>query len=126
MAIVFSCLLGALGLFQLALAAGAPWGRFAWGGQHAGVLPDRYRVGSAVSALFYVAIAMLALDRSGTLDVVPDGVSRVGMWIVFGLLVLSVPMNGISRSRPERYVMTPVVLVLAGLALLIALGPTDG
>ena len=126
MAVVFSCLLGALGLFQLALAAGAPWGRFAWGGQHAGVLPDRYRVGSAVSALFYVAIAMLALDRSGTLDVVPDGVSRVGMWIVFGLLVLSVPMNGISRSRPERYVMTPVVLVLAVLAVLIALGPTDG
>ena len=43
------------------------------------------------------------------------------MWVVVGFLTLGVLMNGISRSRPERFVMTPVVLVLALLALAIAL-----
>jgi hypothetical protein len=35
--------------------------------------------------------------------------------------VLGIGLNAISRSRPERLVMTPVVLVLAACCLLIAL-----
>ena len=31
-------------------------------------------------------------------------------------------MNAISRSKPERYTMTPVTIVLAVLSLLVALG----
>ena len=37
----------------------------------------------------------------------------------FGVGVL---MNAVSRSRPERFVMTPIVLLLALCCLLIALG----
>ena len=43
----------------------------------------------------------------------PDPVSTVGMWIVFAYFVLGIPLNAISRSRPERFTMTPVVTVLA-------------
>jgi hypothetical protein len=35
---------------------------------------------------------------------------------------LGIALNAISRSRPERLVMTPVVLLLAVSCLLIALG----
>ncbi|MCI0679398.1 MAG: hypothetical protein L0Z63_10210 [Actinobacteria bacterium] len=44
-------LLGVVTLFQLALAAGAPWGVAAWGGRHPGVLPTRLRIASVVVAL---------------------------------------------------------------------------
>ena len=121
-AVVFLVLLGALAIFQIALACGAPWGRFAWGGQHEGVLPRRYRIASALSLLVYAVIALIALDRDGAIDVVPDAVSTVGMWVVFGYLVLGVLMNAISRSRHERYTATPVAIVLAVMAFFIAWG----
>jgi hypothetical protein len=114
-------ILSALAVFQLALALGAPLGRFAWGGAHR-VLPTRLRIGSAVSIVVYAVIATLALDRAGVVDVVPDPVSTVGMWIAFGYFVLGIPLNAVSRSRPERLTMTPVVVVLAVLSLLVALG----
>ncbi len=36
--------------FQVALAAGAPWGAAAWGGAKKGVLPTEFRIGSVISA----------------------------------------------------------------------------
>jgi len=120
-AIAFCIVLGLLVLFQLALALGAPWGRFAWGGQHRGVLPTGYRIGSIVGMLVYACMATIALDRVGLIAWYPGGFSQVAMWVVFGLLALGVLMNAISRSKPERYAMTPVALVLAVLALLVAL-----
>ena len=41
---------------------------------------------------------------------------------VTGYFSLGVPVNAISRSRPERLVMTPVVLLLALSCLVVALG----
>lgn len=119
-AIALTVILAVLAVFQLALALGAPLGRFAWGGQHR-VLPTRLRIGSLVSILIYAVIAVLALDRVDLIDVVPDPVSTVGMWIVFAYFVLGIPLNAVSRSKPERYTMTPVVAVLALLSLLVAL-----
>lgn len=119
-AIALTVILAALAVFQLALALGAPLGRFAWGGAHR-VLPTRLRIGSLVSIVVYAVIAVLALDRVDLIDVVPDAVSTVGMWVVFGYFVLGIPLNAISRSKPERYTMTPIVTVLALLSLLVAL-----
>ena len=120
-AIALTLVLAVLAVFQLALALGAPLGRFAWGGAHR-VLPARLRIGSLVSIVIYAVIAVLALDRGGVIDVVPDAVSEVGMWIVFAYFVLGIALNAMSRSRAERYTMTPVVIVLALLSLLVALG----
>ena len=120
-AIALTVILAVLAVFQLALVFGAPLGHFAWGGRHR-VLPSRLRIGSLVSIVIYAVIAMLALDRAGVIDVVTDTVSTVGMWIAFAYFVLGIPLNAISRSKPERYTMTPVVAVLAILSLLVALG----
>jgi len=120
-AIAFASLIGLLVLFQLALALGAPWGRLAWGGQHRGVLPRGYRIGSLVVILVYGFFATVALGRVELLAWYPVGFAQVAMWVIFGVLALGVLMNAISRSKPERYVMTPVALVLAVLALLVAL-----
>lgn len=113
--------LGCLALFQVALAAGAPWGRLAWGGQHV-VLPPALRVGSAVSVLLYAAIALVVLAAADGAGPLPGGVGEVGIWVLVGYFTLGVGMNAISRSRPERLVMTPVAAVLAGVCLVLALG----
>ena len=120
-AIVVCVLLAGLAVFQLLLAAGQPLGRFAWGGQYE-VLPQRLRIGSAISVVLYALIAAVVLQAAGVIEVFPDAVADVGIWVVTGYLALGVPLNAISRSRSERLVMTPVVLVLAVGCLVVALG----
>jgi hypothetical protein len=120
-AVLVSVILGGLALFQAGLAAGRPWGRLAWGGQHV-VLPPRLRVGSAVSIGLYALIAAVVLTAAALLELVPRGFAGVAIWFLVGYFSLGVLLNGISRSRPERAVMTPVVLVLTLCCLLVALG----
>lgn len=109
-----------LAVFQLALIGGAPWGRFGWGGQNR-VLPARQRAGSAVSVLIYAVIAVIVLDRGGVVDVLPQPVSEIAIWVVFGFFCLSILPNLASKSRAEKFTMVPVTLVLAVLSLLVAL-----
>ena len=118
-AVVSLVLLGALALFQAALAAGQPLGRFAWGGQHV-VLPARLRTGSVVSIVLYAVFAVLILEAAGVLDLLPDGVASLAIWVLAGYFVLGIAMNAMSRSRPERLVMTPVVALLAVCCLALA------
>src|SRR4051812_26424334 len=118
-AVVSLVLLGALAVFQGLLAAGQPLGRFAWGGQHE-VLPARLRAGSLVSIALYAVFAVLILEAAGVLDLLPDGVADVAIWVLAGYFVLGIAMNAASRSRPERLVMTPVVAVLAACCLALA------
>jgi hypothetical protein len=119
-AVAGTAVLAALAVFQLALVAGAPLGRFAWGGQHV-VLPARLRVGSAVSIVVYGVVALFLLQAGGAHSVLPRGVVDVGMWVLTGYFALGVALNAASRSRPERLVMTPIALALAVVCLVLAL-----
>jgi hypothetical protein len=121
MALAMVAVLAVLACFQIALAAGAPLGRLAWGGQHR-ILAGRQRVGSVASVAVYALIATVTLDRAGNIDVVSDSVSRIAMWVVFAFFALSIIGNGLSRSPLERSVMVPTTVLLALLALLVALG----
>jgi len=121
LALALAAVLGLFLLFQLLLALGAPWGRLAWGGQHPGRLPAGYRIASGVAALLYAGMALVALDLASWLDLLPAAAARVLIWVMFAFFALGVLMNAISRSKPERFVMTPVALALAVLALLVAL-----
>lgn len=113
-------LLAAGVVFQTALACGAPWGRFAWGGAHR-VLPRRLRIGSVVAVVLYVAFAALLLSRGGVLPSREGAPVMVLTWILFAYFAVGVVLNGISRSRPERWTMTPVCAMLALMTLIIAL-----
>lgn len=120
-ALTLTVVLALLAAFQLALVFGAPLGRFAWGGQHR-VLPKRLRIGSAVSIIIYALIVVISWDRVGAVDVFPPPFAEIAMWVIFAYFVLGILMNAISRSKPERYTMVPVTLVLAVLSCLIAMG----
>ncbi len=121
-AVIASVVLALLGLFQLFLAAGRPWGRLAWGGSHV-VLPTRLRMASTASVFLYALIAFVLLDRARVIDWLQDGVATPAAWVLVGYFALGILLNAISRSRPERMVMTPVVAILGATSLLVALGP---
>jgi hypothetical protein len=121
-AVVAYVLLAALALFQIALAAGAPLGHLAWGGMHR-VLPRGLRIGSAVSVLLYgiiawiIAAAVAGVDRFG--DYLPP--ENWAIWVLTAYFGVGVIANLASRSRPERFVMTPVAAVLCASCSVIAL-----
>ena len=121
-AIVATVILGGLAVFQAGLAAGRPWGRLAWGGRHE-VLPTRLRIGSAVSIVLYALFAAVVLTAAGLARLLPQGFADVAIWVLVGYFALGIVLNGVSRSRAERAVMTPVVLVLALCCLVVALDP---
>ena len=85
------------------------------------MLSTRLRRASALSIGIYLGIAIVELSRVGILEVIPDSLSRFIAWVVFAYFCIGIVMNAISRSKPERFVMTPVALVLAVLSLLVAL-----
>ena len=120
-AVVACIILAGLAILQSALMLGAPAGHLAWGGQHR-VLPRRLRIGSAVSIALYALFGSILLDRAGLLDL-PDGaLSHIAAWVLFAYFLVGILMNAVSRSRSERYTMTPVAAVLAVCALLVAIG----
>ena len=120
-AVLICALLGGLGILQVLMAAGAPLGDLAWGGQSR-VLPPRLRVASVVSTCLYVLFASLVLDRAGILSLLPPSVSHVTIWVIAAFFALGALPNLLSRSTPERYVMAPLALLLAGLSAVVALG----
>ena len=113
---VFACLV----IFQLALILGAPIGKFAWGGYHE-VLPKKLRIASLISVFSYLAFSVTILESAGLVSLFSsDRMVSIVMWLVTTYFFIGVIMNGISRSKYERTVMTPVVLALAVLFLLVA------
>lgn len=101
---------GSAGLvaFQVALAAGAPWGRLAWGGRHERALPTELRVASAASALMWGGAVVAAATTSHS-----PAVTRVRT--AYGVLAgVGTVMNAVSPSRPERLLWTPVAAAMAG------------
>jgi len=122
-ALIAVTLIGALVVFQVALAFGAPFGAAAWGGRNPGVLPGSLRVASAVVGLVvYPLMAAVILAAAGLIadDWLPLD-PTVAVWILAVFFALGAIVNAISRSAPER-VWAPVSAVLAVCCVLIALG----
>ena len=112
----------AIAAFEGLLALGVPWGRAAWGGSHVR-LPKRLRAASAITVPVYAFAAAVVLGRAGIWGRGPlDPVFQWGTWVLVGGMALGAILNLASRSRLERYVMTPVALVLSLLCLGVSLG----
>jgi hypothetical protein len=110
---IICALLAGLTVFQFALICGVHLGHFAWGGAYE-VLPDKLRVGSGFSICLYAAFALIALQRARVIHWIKDErIINKGVWIITAYSFLGILVNGISRSIPERSVMTPVSIVLA-------------
>ncbi|MDR2998182.1 MAG: hypothetical protein LBU78_08695 [Microbacterium sp.] len=117
--VVALILLTALVVLQVLVAAGQPFGRLVWGGRHR-VLPWPLRAGSLAVAVVYLGFGVLLLSRAGVLPGRSDPTVGVLTWGLFGCLALSVLANALSRSRAERWTMTPTSALLAAATFAIA------
>ena len=113
-------LIAGLSVLQLALAAGAPWGRLAWGGRFP-VLPPALRLGSVVAVLIHLVTGTVLASRAGLVSVLPASAVTVLAWVVTATFALGVLTNLASRSRPERLVMIPLSLALTAGGVVICL-----
>lgn len=117
---LFCLVLVGLAIFQGALIIGAPIGKYAWGGAHT-VLPTSLKIGSVISIILYLIFIVIVLDKVEFLTIFKDPViADAGTWILAAYFYVGVLMNGVSRSRSERNLMTPIALILAIACTIIA------
>ncbi len=103
--------------FQVALAAGAPFGAAAYGGGSAGQLPPDLRVASTVAAGFWLLAAGHALARGGWAARwaahLPWAADRRITWALAVLCAGGALLNLASSSPWERFGWAPATLLLA-------------
>ena len=118
--LIFSTL--AVGLFQLAIVLGAPVGEYAYGGQHQGVLPTRFRVTSVVSMLIMLAVAGHYMAQLGVFSPLLDEAGNaIANWGFVAFFALSALMNNISKSEKEKRVFGSITIAMLLSAILVAL-----
>jgi hypothetical protein len=107
--------------FQAALTFGAPLGAAALGGTTPGQLPDAIRLVTGFQTAVWLFAALLVLARGGrALVPLPEAVSRVGAWVLVGLLGLGALMQFASSSPWERFGWGPFTLALFTLGVVLA------
>lgn len=76
--------------------------------------PVKLRIASVSSILIYILFILFILSKAQIWEAITYApLVQTGLWIMTGYLFLGVLLNLPSRSRQERYTMTPVALVLA-------------
>ncbi len=120
-AVVFGLVTTIAIAFQLALAAGAPWGEYAMGGRFAGRLPPAMRIAAVGQAIVLAVLGTIVLADAGL--VVPSIASGLpsAIWLAVGFSALSLALNAASRSPRERRVWVPVAAAMLVSSLVVAI-----
>ena len=118
-AILYAILTVGVVAFQIALAAGAPWGAYAMGGASSGQFPAAMRAGAIVQAAFLAGMAVVILARAGLILPGWWQVSHWLVWIVVAITALSLVLNLITPSAGERAIWTPTLLLLLNSSLIL-------
>src|SRR5512147_2720516 len=84
--------------FQIALAAGAPWGALAMGGAFPGQFPPALRIGALIQAALLGAMTAVVLARAELTLPRWNRVSRWLVWFVVAFAALSLFLNLITPS----------------------------
>lgn len=119
---VYAGVSGGVAAFQLALAAGTPWGSYAMGGAFPGRFPAVLRIAAFVQAVLLILMAAVVLARAGLVLVAWGRASRWLVWIVVFVAAVGSLLNIITPSSGERAIWAPVALLLLASSLVVALG----
>ena len=109
--ILGAVIFGVIATMTVLVACGLPFGEFTMGGQHK-ILPKNLRVAAVISVAIQFFTMIIILQAGGF---IPLWFSfKVTKYICFffaAYLSLNTIVNMISKSRKERFVMTPLSLI---------------
>lgn len=113
-AIIFTGLI----IVNILLIAGLPLGELTMGGQYK-ILPKRMRIMAVMSVVIQIFAIIIVLQGGGYIELwFSHNVTKVICYVFFGYLILNSIMNFLSKSKKEKYIMTPLAL-LAGISFFI-------
>jgi hypothetical protein len=121
-ATVFSTLIAIVILFQIALAAGMPWGSYAMGGKFPGKFPPTMRIASLIQVIILSFIASIVLIKSGLIFPDWSSFTKAAIWFVVAFSVIATVLNLITRSVWERRIWAPVSLLMLITSIIVAIG----
>lgn len=111
-AYLYTALTAGVVAFQLALAAGAPWGAYAMGGAFPGQFPPALRVAAVIQAILLVGLAAVVLVRAGLGAARWARAARWLVWLVVAYCAVGLVLNLITPSAGERAIWAPVLALL--------------
>ncbi|MGL5380247.1 hypothetical protein [Clostridium sp.] len=102
-----------IAILTMLVAIGAPLGEFTMGGQFK-VLPKPFRIMAVISFVIQVFAVVIILQAGGFINTWFSAKTTKYICIFFaGYLFINTVMNISSKSKKERYVMTPLSLIAA-------------
>ena len=109
--ILGAVLFGVIAIMTVLVACGLPLGEFTMGGQYK-ILPKKLRVVAVVSVAIQIFAMIIILQAGGFISLLlPFKVTKYICFFFAAYLSLNTIMNMISKSRKEKYVMTPLSLI---------------
>ena len=111
LSILGAVLFGLIATMTILVACGLPLGEFTMGGQHK-ILPKKFRIVAVISVAIQIFAMIIILQAGGFIPLwLPFKVTKYICFFFAAYLSLNTIMNMISKSRKEKYVMTPLSLI---------------
>ena len=109
--ILGAVLFGVIAIMTVFVACGLPLGEFTMGGQHK-ILPKKFRVMAVISVAIQIFAMIIILQAGGFISLwLSFKVTKYICFFFATYLSLNTIMNMISKSRKEKYVMTPLSFI---------------
>ena len=109
--ILGAVIFGVMAVMTVLVAYGLPLGEFTMGGQHK-ILPKKFRVAAVISVAIQIFAMIIILQAGGFISLcLPFKLTKYICFFFAAYLSLNTIMNMISKSRKEKYVMTPLSLI---------------
>ncbi len=112
-AVIGAFLFFCIAVMTVLVACGLPLGEFTMGGQYK-ILPKKFRIMAIVSVAVQIFAMVIVLQAGGFIPLMFS--YRITMYICFffaAYLSLNTVMNLTSKSKKEKYVMTPLSFIAA-------------
>ena len=125
-ATIYAAVSAGVVVFQIALAAGAPWGAYAMGGAFPGQFPPILRIAALLQAALIVGMAAVVMSRAGLVLARWSHASRWLVWVVVAFAAMSLVLNLITPSAGERTIWAPVALLLLASSAVVSVERHSG
>lgn len=122
--VIIGCIsLGIVIILSILIILGLPLGELTLGGQHK-VFPGKLRLILVSQLILQVFFMVILLQKGGVMPLwFPFEVTKVICIVLAVYLSLNVFMNMFSKSKKERFIMTPLSLITAVCFWFVALLP---